>query len=199
LRGSKRIDDYLGGRPGERRRLPHSSQASSCSGVEERLRAVEERLASLEEAVRSLEEAVKGLARQLAAASRQTPGGARRGAPAAEGRRRGSPLEELLSQSRGVVMASEARQKLRMSVDRILDEAERLGAVTLDAGGDVAIMTQEAYQRFQRLLEEARTSDPEEAAEAMREFKRVFTALRRNGEVYYDARRGHWRLLRSPP
>ena len=197
MRGSKRLDDYIGsgGRPGERRRLPTTTRpGDECRGLGERLEGIEERLKAIEEALHSLEEAVKSLSGEVARLRRSQPQ-ARHGGG---GRSSGSPLRELLSQSRGLVMASEARQKLRMGLERLLEEADKLGAVTLEAGGDVAIMTREAYHRFLKTLEAAKTSDPEEAAEAMAEFKRVFTALRRSGEVYYDARRGHWVLLRKP-
>ncbi len=197
MRGSRRIDDYLGGgRPGERRRLPAARAEGDCGGLAERLERIEERLASLEEALEALRDSVDALRGEVARLRRLQAQAPTRGPGAGGSGRPRSPLEELLAQSRGVVLASEARARLRVSAERILDEAERIGAVTLEAGGDVAIMTRDAYHRFLKALEAARSSDPEEAAEAMGEFKRVFAALRRSGEVYYDARRGHWVLLR---
>lgn len=196
----RRLDEYLPGEGSRRHGGEHPARGKGRGGEElELLREIaagiariEEDIAGIKREVETLRSMVEGLSKAISSLQHRAASRAEgRGAPADD-----SPLADLLQEEGGLVFASEVRQKLKMSLPRLMGEARRIGAIVLEAGGDIAIMTREAYSGFLRALREAQTSDPEEAARGMGPYERLFTLLRREGQVYYDARRGHWVLLR---
>lgn len=196
----RKLDDYLPGEVARQARGEHSTRGPGRGGEElELLREIaagiariEVDLAGIKREIEALRSMVEDLSKAISSLQRRASMRVGRGGAAGED----SPLADLLEEEGGLVFASEVRQKLKMSLPRLMGEAKRIGAIVLDAGGDVAIMTREAYSGFLRALREAQTSDPEEAARGMGPYERLFTLLRREGQVYYDARRGHWVLLR---
>jgi len=103
-------------------------------------------------------------------------------------------LEEALDKYR-VILGSESKAKLGMSPHRLREVADEIGAVIVEAGGDFAATMPEYLEEFETIMKSARTSDPEEAAEKMGVYRRLFEALRKAGLVYYSRACGCWKKL----
>ncbi len=201
---ARRIDDYIA--PGSRGRGPPGQQGDREAGCPEELLArVAERAAekvtalyltklldeidALRREVDALRSEVQRLARAVARSHQ------RRGSQGdAGGRRKGSGLAELLSKE-GYILGGEARARLGYGPARLQSEAEELGAVVVELDGDLAIVDRRIFEEFLAELASVDTPDPNEAARRLGRFERLFNELRRSGRVYFDARRGYWRLL----
>jgi len=192
----RRISDYLGEeppRPPQRRaddvdlvikKTVESTVAELVKGLLGEIRSLRESVESLSRRVEKLEAAVR---------SCQAParGGAQR-----RGRR--SRLADELAgilEGEGYVLASRARARLGVSPQRLRDLAAEVGAEIVELAGDFAVVDREAMGEFLALLKTVRTSDPAEAAKAMGKYKELFEKMREATTVYYDARRGHWRMI----
>lgn len=187
----RRIDDFIGATgPKERVGTKPAGQSGLCrredmERIEDALEEIVNRLEKLEEELRRLRIVVE---RSLAVSS-----AAQRPARAT-GRRGRSRLVEVLRESR-YILASEARAVLGMSPQRLRSEAAAQGLVVVDAGGDFAVMTRDAFEEFKAILSAVASPDPGEASREVGDYRRLFEALRAGGQVYYDARRRRWRLL----
>ncbi len=95
---------------------------------------------------------------------------------------------------KGYILASDAR-KLGLSPTALVSEASRHGLIVLNAGGDAIVMSDQAFREFSSILDEIRTSDPEEASKAAGEYSRAFNTLRRAGVIYYSQKRGKWVMI----
>jgi len=194
----RRIDDYMGA---PRPRSTRSSRASTegCRDVEEAVRATVE--AVLQESIRALNEEVRRLreevARLRAEIARLQAGQAqaRRQTQVSRGKSRlADKLLDILSQE-GYILASESKEKLGVGPYKLRELAAQTGSKVIALEGDLAVIDPEAYREFLMLLASSRSSDPGEAARRMGKYKRLFEKLRASSMVYYDARRGAWRLL----
>ncbi len=103
-------------------------------------------------------------------------------------------LEEAIDKYK-VVMGSEARAKLGLSPHKLREVADEIGAIIIEAGGDFAVTMPEYLEEFEAIMMNTRTSDPEEAAEKMGPYRRLFEALRKAGLVYYSRSCNCWKKL----
>jgi len=194
----RRIDDYMGP-PGARGARTSRAGPGDCRDIEDTVRATVE--AVLQESLRALSEEVRRLREEVArlraeiARLQAGQGPARRSPQGSRGRNRlADKLLDVLAQE-GYVLASESKEKLGIGPYKLRELAAQTGSKIIALEGDLAVIDPEAYREFLMLLASARSSDPGEAARRMGKYKRLFEKLRASSMVYYDARRGAWRLL----
>jgi len=196
----RRIDDYMDmDTPRTRSTRISRAEPAGCRDIEETVRAtveavLQESLRALGEEVQKLREEVARLRAEIArlqagqAQARRSPHGSR-------GRSRlADKLLDILAKE-GYILASESKEKLGIGPYKLRELAAQTGSRIIALEGDLAVVDPEAYRELLMLLASTRTSDPGEAARRMGKYKRLFEKLRASSMVYYDARRGAWRLL----
>jgi len=197
----RRISDYLGEEPPTR---PHRKGGDDVDLVIKKTveATVAELVKGLLGEIRSLREAVESLSsrvEKLESAMRQCQAGpqARAARGSRGGKRRSRLADELASilESDGFILASKARARLGVSPQRLRDAAAEVGAEVVELAGDFAVVDREAMGEYLALLRTVKTSDPAEAAKAMGKYKELFEKMREATTVYYDARRGYWRMI----
>jgi len=190
----RRIDDYMDSQARRAGRRHHSA-GEPCPPNDDVRKAVEvavqEAVRALAEEIRSLREEVARLRAEIARLQVQS----RKPQAGAKGRSRlAEKLVEVLAEE-GYILASESKNKLGLGPYRLKELAMQTGSRVLTLEGDLAVVDPEAYREFLMLLASARTSDPGEAAKRMGKYRKLFEKLRASSMVYYDAKRGSWRLL----
>jgi inactivated superfamily I helicase len=103
-------------------------------------------------------------------------------------------LESYLDKHR-YILGSEVKQKLGISMSRLEDTAEELGAIVIDVGGDIAVLMLQHLEEFDALLSTVNTPDPIEASQKLDIYSRLFDKMRKAGLIYYDASRNSWKRL----
>jgi len=193
----RRISDYLGEeppRPPQRRGSDVDLVIKKTveATVAELVKGLLGEIRSLRETVESLARRVEKLEATVRSCQAQARGSPQRGKP-----RRSRLADELagILEAEGYVLASRARARLGVSPQRLRDLAAEVGAEIVELAGDFAVVDREAMGEFLALLKTVRTSDPAEAAKAMGKYKELFEKMREATTVYYDARRGHWRMI----
>jgi len=165
--------------------------AEVLSAIDSALEKLGSRVRELEESARRLEESLHLLRADLYRAP--PPGEAvlpRAGGEAALAR----VYREL--ESVGFVSMRRALEPLRVRDRlRVVEELKRGGLVELKLEDDTLFVDPEVYELLVRGLSELRSGDPEEAVEALGRAGRLFNELFRRGLLFFDARRGEWRML----
>ncbi len=188
----RRISDYLGeeGDPGKPavdvdvliKKTVEATVAELVKGI---IREIREMRESIEEVKARLEQVERKLSECRGPASRvktKSRGGL------------ADKLAEILAEE-GYVLASASRSKLGISPYRLRDLAEEVGARIVELGHDYAVMDPQAYREFILLLSTNKKRDPQEAAKAMGRYKELFEKMREAAIIYYDAKRGTWRII----
>ena len=189
----KRIDDFIDARHGEKRF--REKKPEPCDNIEELVKLTAE--VTVAEAVRAILAELKQLRQEIEQLRRELSQHKSIDARGRRGSRRSNLADKLLEalSEEGYILASESKEKLGVSPYKLRELAQQTGSRIIPLEGDLAVVDPEAYREFLMLLASATTSDPEEAARRMGRYKKLFEKLRRSSMVYYDARRGSWRML----
>jgi len=192
-RRAKTLKDFLGSAEGRAGEAPEAALALS---------RLEEALESLASAVEELERAVRELAERLGEALRLLP--EERGEEA-EAPEEGGGHPPAPGAAEAVVKEALAAGFVSLKALEALKPSERLkaisalkreGFVEVSVGGDVLLVEPAVYKAFvEGISSAAKSSDPQEAAEALGPAGRLFNELHRRGALYFDAKSSRWKLL----
>lgn len=152
-------------------------------------RGVMTELRRIREALESIEAEIREIREELARGRREGRGPERN-----RKRERKALLSSAIGESK-YVLVSEVVKKLKARPEDVLRLASEEGYRVLNVGSDLAVMSEESYNDFKRLLESLKASDPSEAFSALGVYGRLFDLLRRAGLVYYDYKKSSWVLI----
>jgi hypothetical protein len=103
-------------------------------------------------------------------------------------------LRDFLSDNKYLFL-SESRKKLGLPPLSVENLAERIGAVLIDTGGDIAVLMPEVLVEYDEILASTKTPDPEDASNRLGVYGRLFERMLKAGLVYYDAGKRCWKRL----